>query len=309
MKKTISLLLITALALTLAACAEDINTDPSRVSLEKTVASVRSENPRTVATTPAPTTPTVAELDELEQWNSFGDYMLTYAAQFRWLSTALYADGVMHERAWNERYKTVFEMTFEEAMQAFNAKFDSFEYVTTEVWNSIDCEIFHAYAEITHEQPVWGWRVNNLNEPTQVRVNQPEFLEILRYFNVTQDEFQREHERRLMQNARIETLDTDPNNRATKVDIFPTEQIDILFSGDITAIKRAALNPWSIMVEDRVYSAQWLIDNTPEQWAAEGIPADVIESRREAFYAVLDESQFAEFAAELDVFSREYADS
>ncbi|MCL2754474.1 MAG: hypothetical protein FWD35_02000, partial [Oscillospiraceae bacterium] len=214
MKKAIALL--TAVILLATACTEQEPTQQqSEAIIDETVATRGTrpiELPFTDVDEPTPTTEEshilrpfqrmrslsgesnvfVGELasNETERWNGFSDYMNTYVAQFRWLSTTLYAEGIMHERAWNEQYKNVFDMTYEEAIQAYNTKFDSFEYVTTEVWNSIDCEIFHAYAEITHGQPVWGWRLNSSNEP-----NRPEFLEVLRHFNVTQDEFQREHER------------------------------------------------------------------------------------------------------------------
>jgi hypothetical protein len=324
MKKTIALMCATALIIT--ACAENTSPLTPNEVPTNTSATVTTQTTTTVSNGLQELTPATAERsilrplqsmrslsgesdvfvgelasDEMERWNGFHDYMGTYVAQFRWLSTTLYAEGIMRERAWNERYRTVFEMTFEEAIQAFNVQIDCPSYDgSQEAWDAVECEVFRAYVQTGEEQPVLGWRLNNPNEP-----NNPEFLEILRYFNVTQDEFQREHERRVEGLSRIEI-----SERQFFEDlIFPIEHIDVLFSDNTLAIMRAALNPWSIMVGDRVFSTQWLLDHSPEEWAVKDVPAEAIALTFEVFRTVLDASQEAAFAAELDVFRREYADS
>jgi hypothetical protein len=127
-------------------------------------------------------------------------------------------------------------------------------------------------------------------------------LETLRYFNISRQEFERENNREIW---RLSRLREHEPTRPWLISVFAPEEIDILFSGDTTEIMRTALNPWSIMVEDKVYSAQWLIDHTPEDWAAAGIMPEEVQERFEIFSVALDETEVSAFEADLEVFRQE----
>jgi hypothetical protein len=325
MKKTV-ILLITAALLVTACNEQDTNQQPT------------PEMTQTRETEPPQTRPALTETHETEPppteqprfesrlpvnervfsdrqcWYYGTEYMLLYAFPDGWLNVTNYYEGVLLERAWDERYRDKLGATFDEAYDEFYHHFTRLASIPMDEWvDTIECEIFQAYRSLRSDElflnEFWDMRDRgNSWVKTWENANNPVFLELLYHFNVTKEEFRREYERVLRNLAYLEIIDPD-YDWAWSLVIFPIEHIDVLFSGDDTAIKRAALNPWSIMVEDRVYPAQWLMDNSPADWAEAGIELNDAQRMLDVLSNadVLATNEIAEFEAELDVFRREYA--
>jgi hypothetical protein len=321
MKKLTAFTLICSITLTLAACAEQTALDPQTPSTEsRSVAesSATMTQPQFQTTQPDDEVSIEARLREHANRQCFyfdTEWMLDFSFHDDWLNvTTHYFGNILLERAWNERYQEKLGATFEEAIGEFFNQRERFENAPMEEWtHTVECDVFQAYRNLRSDESILG-EFSDMRQQLAhranawARENDPAFIQLLRYFSITKEEFLREHERRLTELAWLEAREPDWN-AIFAVGFFPTEYVDVLFSGDDTAIKRASLNPWSIMVEDRVYSAQWLIDHSPEDWAAEGIPPSEVSRVFEVFRVVLDDEQSATFAAELDVFRREYATS
>lgn len=52
---------------------------------------------------------------------------------------------------------------------------------------------------------------------------------------------------------------------------FTDEEINLLFSDDVLAVKKRFLSPTSIMVGEKTYSPRWFLQNSAEKYRAEGI--------------------------------------
>jgi hypothetical protein len=307
MKKTIALLGVVALALT--ACAENLTPATDETTTESSAIS-----PSTGETQIDPETAVeeTGDTDVEDVWlNLFAEHATINAFQFSWASMTGYIENILLERAWNENYRARFGVTCEEAMNKFRL---TQQRVTSESeFYATACEVVLAYVDVLE---AISSEVNEMiNDFTFVRsrehprgeawalANEPVFIEMLHHYAITKEEFMREHELLLKRNAEIE--DRGVAEFVGHM-VFPIEHVDTLFSGDITAIMEAALNPWAIMVEDEVYSAQWLIDHTPDDWADAGLLLEEIEESFEIFSVVLDDAEVAEFEADMEVFEREH---
>jgi hypothetical protein len=213
--------------------------------------------------------------------------------------TVWQANSVLQERAWAAEYEERLAMTFDEVFSEWFLD-TSFDYVC--LFSDDLGESLNAYREVQRAtRCAEDLFFESAHWDVWTHANQPVFIELIHRFNITEDEF-------IRANNRAHRLHPQPvRNHLNHSNVFLPEEIDLLFSGDTVAIMQAALNPWSIMVEDRVYSAQWLLDNPPDVWVAEGISEREVSRVFDVFRVALDDEQVVSFETELDVFRREHA--
>jgi hypothetical protein len=307
MKKTITLMCVVTLALT--ACTGSATPATDEATLED-LTLVQPTEPQ-IPQEETQESEREEEVAEEDPWLShFSEYATINAFQFNWESVSGYICNILTERVWTEQYEEELGATYDEAVSRLILAQQSSS--TCEEFDAMVCEVALAYLSVLSSTEFeWGERENVTFVRSQehsrgevwYRANNPVFLEMLHYYDITQEEFVREHERRLREYSALDDPDT---LEFVSHMIFPIEHIDILFSGDDAAIKRAALVPWAIMVEDEVYSAQWLIDHTPEDWAEAGLTLAEIEKSFEIFNVLLGDYEVSAFESDLEVFEREY---
>jgi hypothetical protein len=299
-KQILALSLATALLCTFVACSEENELTPDNggeLSLSRTESRTLPTVPVSVSA-PVSVSPVSRTIDPRNV-----NFESTLGSQWLLYSPVCF---VLGERMWNETHGEITNITYGEVFLRWlkiNHGFEICENV--KAYENMRTsprytEIHDIIRDIMFESEFTAID----NHTREVVIN----LELLRHFSITHDEFARANNSLIEQKEILNELSVNsgllrPDEISCPYNWHLTpDEIDLLFSNDITAIKRAALNPWSIMVEDRVYSAQWLLDHSPQEWAAEGIPESAISRAFEIFRVVLNDEQAAVFEGELTVF-------
>ena len=332
-KQYLALFCIAAMLFTLVACSESATT-PMQTNDTRTVTTPSvAEGVRDIEILPlAPTERNVERwFRENEQlafeghfdprWASaLGDYPRSIILERLWKSEYEETHGVTFHEAWlehlyaraenriNNRNSLTGEAVFTEIAQIFESFLPQYAPTTNESALAIDS------MQEMHTELVWGDALRSgerLTESERAIRDISASIKLIKQFSFTQEEFSRAYERDLIEqsfwsvvNVRYLGGTVNENFVPPSENILFSHEINLLFSDDTLAIKRAALNPWAIMVGDVVYSAQWLIDHSPEDWAAADIPPEAIESAFEVFRVALSEYQISKFEAKLEEFKR-----
>jgi hypothetical protein len=312
MKKAIAFLTLNCVILTLSACSE---TSPAASdTIMEDLENVSCETTIMCSSQHGTTLPTAHEISL--RWHD-----LPREFEHKWVNTEQIIVDVILERIWANEYEENYGVTYNDVSVQHLAASAALDGISS---SELYGDGIRTYAELRNHlslrdfwtfsnELIWG---NDAmpNEGVYVRALMSTF-ELFQRYSITRDEFVRANNRSIEAgvfwgnyNVR-QGLYLPHELSCPRETHFTPEEIDLLFSGDTTAIMRAALNPWSIMVEDRVYSAQWLLDHSPEEWAAEGIPASEVTRAFDVFRVVLDDSQVSTFEDSLDVFRREYSSS
>lgn len=319
-KQLASLALVCVLMVTLSACSES-GIAPLDEETSGDVTTQTIEETEESTTEPEPATSNDETQPLIEERLHEGDLNNCYNNKWRGVNSRAF--DVVFEREWKDKYETKYGVSYCEvallqvaayAENTENGLLSNPEDFSGSVrayveLTSLDSPLTLMFSDYEHEL-IWN-RVHS-GEITWDELNQDTwFVEAIRHFSVTRDEFVRVLNRNLdndlfWYNYEISSGRTQPEEMTYPTISFTPEEIDILFSGDDMAIKQAALTPWSIMVEGDVYSAQWLIDHDPDDWEDAGITPEEVEESFEIFQVVLEPDEVKTFERDLKEFRRNH---
>ena len=120
----------------------------------------------------------------------------------------------------------------------------------------VDHDDFVAWANKANSQ----WRADDeVNSPP------PTPLDFIQEFNISKEAF------------------TQANFSVPKYPIFTQEEIDIIYSFDLTRINAHFGNPDAVILGENIYPMVWFEKNPVEEWAARDIPAQMVEEAFQKF--------------------------
>ena len=122
----------------------------------------------------------------------------------------------------------------------------------------------------------------------------------MNYFGVSGEEM-----RALMEksNAAFDWENDYSDGIETPTQPYTEEDIEVLLSGDITAITAHFASPYSIVIGDKIYSPYWVYCHTAEEYEAEGITPEMLSEKIELYsHAGLGEEARAAFENKLSAY-------
>ena len=122
----------------------------------------------------------------------------------------------------------------------------------------------------------------------------------MNYFGVSGEEM-----RALMEksNAAFDWENDYSDGIETPTQPYTEEDIEVLLSGDITAITAHFASPYSIVIGDKIYSPYWVYCHTAEEYEAEGITPEMLSEKIELYsHTGLGEEARAAFENKLSAY-------
>jgi len=283
MRKLTSALLITALALSLAACAEDINTDPSRQQLEDPVASVRSENPRTAPTTPQTTTPSEPPQTTLPAEQP----VPRLAEPLEGIAFDSRAMPREHEFAWE-----MFMLTSTYDTALIGATVDAIDWhIRREFFDIVSTEESSAWSESF--RGFWDNPISSLMEYNNL-------FSFIVNFDLPVDRV-----RKIMNDTRLERIESGSQTQHDEWGWrnFTEEDIEVILTLDEAKVLERFATEYVIVHNGRGFSPSWIYWHTPEDYAKVGITPEMIAERLPLYaeFNFSDEADVA-FSAKLSEF-------
>ena len=273
MKKTIGLLLLACICcVTLFSCTNTGNSSTTgEVSSKENTSSIgevssknESKEDNTPSTLPADNDSS-APGDNDGQGGVGGsiNYLLRpYEVRYYDVLNVLY---ILSEREWKENCEAKYNMTWDEAYAERSSKFPEIEKIEhlkvfEEVMKKVDEKLDKDYME-------------------ESSFNSPDLYWLINKYNITKEEFVRfnDKDKERLANAKENHPDTNWHD-----DTFTDQEINTLFSKDVRAVKAMALNDYALMVGDKVFSAQWLLDHSVEDYQKEGISLALVKEKTQA---------------------------
>ena len=233
---------------TVTSTPKETTSAKSADSTAETSDTVMSAESETQTTTKKPTVLMPGDTDDFD--NPFAD---------NWLNVSFLCEDVVFERRWQEKYQEQFGMTYDEIVD------ETRQYNTPELWdkNKEENEGMKAFLEV--QSDYWTMLDEFYNKESETII----FRDVVLYFDVSKEEFVR------------------ANKRAREYQKLTDEDIEVLFFGNGLEIQEKALNDWTILTEGEIYSAKWVMNHDPSDYARAGLTPEIVKEKLK-FYAELE---------------------